>query len=153
MQRPYFSRKATDPEPLRAKVSRRVRFEETDPLGIVWHGRYPGYFEDARVALGERCGIGYLDFYNNGVSAPIKKMHLDYYRPLRLMENFTIEAILHWSDAMRVNYEFIIKDSEDIVATTGYTVQLLLNRDNDLLLVPPRFFEEFREKWKAGELK
>jgi len=153
MQRSYFNRKATDPEPLRAKVSRRVRFEETDPLGIVWHGRYPGYFEDARVALGERYGVGYLDFYNNGVVAPIKKMHLDYYRPLRLMENFTIEAILHWSDATRVNYEFIIRDSEDIVATTGYSVQVFLNKANDLLLVPPPFFREFREKWKAGELK
>ncbi len=153
MQKPYFRNKEGDPEPLRATVSRRVRFEETDPLGIVWHGRYAGYFEDARVALGEKYGVGYLDFYNNGVIAPIRKLHFDYFRPLRLMEHFTIESIFHWSDATRINYEFIIRDSTNEVATTGYTVQVLLDTNNNLFLAPPPFFKAFREKWKAGELK
>ena len=40
-----------------------------------------------------------------------------------------------------------------MIATTGYTVQLVLDHDNNLLLVPPPFIKEFREKWKAGELK
>lgn len=153
MGKPYFTVKRGDPPPLRIEVQRRVRFEETDPLGIVWHGNYPSYFEDARVALGEKYGIGYLDYYENNVVAPIKKMHIDYQRPLRLMEYFTIEAVLYWSDALRVDHEFIIRDSERMVTTTGYTVQVILDRDNNLLLVPPPFIKTFREKWKAGELK
>jgi len=80
-------------------------------------------------------------------------MHIDYQRPLSLMENFTIEGILYWSDALRINHEFIIRDSSRMIATTAYTVQLVLDRDNNLLLVPPLFIKEFREKWKAGELK
>ncbi len=154
MERPYFSTRKGDPEPLRIIVPSRVRFEETDPLGIVWHGRYPSYFEDGRVAHGERYGMGYLDCYNNGIITPIKKMHIDYYRPLKLMERFTVECILHWTDALRINFEFILRDSAGEVTTTGYTVQLVLDREtNDLLLVPPPFVKEFRDKWKAGELK
>ena len=40
-----------------------VRFNEADPLGIVWHGHYIRYFEDGREAFGNQYGIGYLDFY------------------------------------------------------------------------------------------
>ena len=35
----------------------RVRFVETDPLGIVWHGNYIQYFEDGREAFGRHHGI------------------------------------------------------------------------------------------------
>lgn len=152
MEKPYFISNKEDPPPLRIEVSRRVRFEETDPLGIVWHGHYASYFEDARVALGEKYGIGYLDYYENNVTAPIKKMHIDYHRPLRFLEEFTIEGILHWSDALRINNEFILRDRDNRITTTGYTVQVLLDRDSNLMLVPPPFIKTFREKWKSGDL-
>lgn len=42
----------------------RVRFVETDPLGIVWHGNYIQYFEDGREAFGRHHGISYLDQKN-----------------------------------------------------------------------------------------
>ena len=39
----------------------RIRFVETDPLGIVWHGNYIQYFEDGRESFGRHHGISYLD--------------------------------------------------------------------------------------------
>jgi acyl-CoA thioester hydrolase len=152
MMKPYFRYLAGDPSPLRIRVERRVRFEEVDPLGIVWHGRYPSYFEDARVALGERFGIGYMDFYGQEIIAPIRKMHLDYHRPLRFGEEFTVEGILHWSEAVRLNHEFIIRNAAGEVTTSGYTVQMLLDRAENVLLVPPLFYAEFRRRWQQGEL-
>ena len=79
----YFPAEAGAPDPLRITVSRQVRFEEVDPLGIVWHGRYPGYFEDARVALSDRYGVGYMDFYGQGIITPIRQLQLDDLRPNR----------------------------------------------------------------------
>jgi acyl-CoA thioester hydrolase len=151
--KPYFESRKDSPQPLRYKAERQVRFEEVDPLGIVWHGRYPSYFEDARTGLGEKYGINYLDFHKNGVVAPIKKMHIDYHRPLMYPDRFTIEGILHWSDAARLNYEYIIRDSNGILMTSGYTVQVMLDPDNNLIMVLPPFYYEFCKKWKAGELK
>ncbi|MFO7766671.1 MAG: acyl-CoA thioesterase [Pelovirga sp.] len=152
MRKPYFRPCEGAPLPLRTLVRRTVRFEEIDPLGIVWHGRYPGYLEDGRVALGRQYGLGYMDFYHHGVMAPIKQMHLDYQLPLRFEEVFSIEALLHWSDATRLNHEFILRNSADQVVTTGYTVQLLTDPQQQTLLVPPPFYEEFRQRWRAGEL-
>jgi len=152
MTRPYFPVQQGAPPPLRVTVERQVRFEEVDPLNIVWHGRYPSYFEDARVAFGEKFGIGYLDCYERGILTPIKKMHLDYQRPLRFPERFTIEGILHWSEAARLNFEFIVRNRADEVTTSGYTVQMMLDRDQEIMLIPPPFVREFLQRWRKGEL-
>ena len=144
MIKSYFPMRERQPQPLKKTISRTVRFEEVDPLGIVWHGRYASYFEDARVALGETYGIGYMDFYNHNVVAPIKQMHLDYLKPLRYRDTMSIEAIWHWSEAVRINYEFIIKNENGDLATTGYTVQMMLDFDDNILVVPPPFYEQLK---------
>ena len=152
MSRPYFPVQQGGPPPLRLTVERQVRFEEVDPLNIVWHGRYPSYFEDARVAFGEKFGIGYLDCYERGILTPIKKMHMDYFRPLRFPERFTIEGILHWNAATRLDFEFVIRNQAQEVTTTGYTVQMMLDPLQNVMLIPPPFVHEFRERWLAGEI-
>lgn len=152
MSRPYFPTGEGAPPPLKVSVERKVRFEEVDPLNIVWHGRYPGYFEDARVALGEKYGLGYLDFYRDGILTPIKKLHVDYFRPLSFPEPFTIEGLLHYTPAARLNFEFVIRNASGEVTTTGYTVQMLLDVKQEIMLVPPPFLARFLERWEKGEL-
>lgn len=152
MRKPYFRPQEGVPMPLRCIAERVVRFEEVDALGIVWHGRYPSYFEDGRVLLGEKFGIGYMDFYAQGIISPIKQMHVDYQRPLRFGETFTIEAILHWSDAARLNHEFILRNAAGEITTTGYTVQLMMDQEDNVLMVSPPFYEGFRQRWQAGEI-
>jgi acyl-CoA thioester hydrolase len=153
VRRGYFPKEAGAPEPLRVLVQRQVRFEEVDPLNIVWHGRYPSFFEDARVAFGEKYGIGYLDCYQRGILTPIKKMHMDYFRPLRFPEPFSIEGILHWTQAARLDFEFILRNAADEVTTTGYTVQMMLDTEQNIMLIPPPFIREFFDRWKAGEFE
>jgi acyl-CoA thioester hydrolase len=148
----YFPPEEGGSAPLRITLTPQVRFEEVDSLGIVWHGRYPGYFEDARVALCDKFGIGYMDFFRNGFSAPIRQIHVDYLRPLRFGDVFSIEGILHWTFAARINMEFILRDATQAVATTGFTVQLILDADGRLLLAPPTFHRAFLDEWRRGSL-
>ena len=54
------------PTALTASVIIRVRFSETDPLGIVWHGNYIKYFEEGREAFGRKYGLSYLDVQREG---------------------------------------------------------------------------------------
>jgi acyl-CoA thioester hydrolase len=148
----YFPEVPDAPPPLRATVERVVRFEEVDPLRIVWHGRFVSYMEDARVALGERYGIGYMDFYDRGVATPLKQVHCDFVKPLRFRERFTVEGILHWTEAARLNYEFVIRNAAGETAATGYSVQMMLDRDFQVLLSPPEFFVDFCARWRRGEV-
>jgi len=150
VRKPYFARGEEAPPPLTALVRRQVRFEEVDPMGIVWHGRYASYFEDARVALGSRYGIGYEDFFRHGVPAPIRRLQIDFLSPLRFREEFEVEAILHWSDAARLDFEFLIRGADGGAAATGCSVQLMLDPAGELLLLPPPFVSAMREQWRAG---
>jgi acyl-CoA thioester hydrolase len=148
---PYFPVENGAPAPLRAETSRQVRFEEVDSLGIVWHGRYASFFEDARVTLGDRYGIGYMDFHGNGVVTPIRKLHVDYFRPLRFKETFTIECIFHWTEAARLNMEFILRNRAGETTTTGYSVQMMLDLEGNILLAHPPFYREFLDRWQGGK--
>ncbi|MBI4764471.1 MAG: acyl-CoA thioesterase [Deltaproteobacteria bacterium] len=150
MRKNYFPSVKGSPPPLRIQVERKVRFEETDPLGIVWHGRYASFFEDARTAAGEKYGFGYPDFEKNEVNAPIRILHTDFLIPLKFNETFIIEGRLHWTEAVRMNIDYLIWNAAGRLATTGYTVQVLLDKEDNLLLTPPPFFLEFREKWRSG---
>ena len=153
MIKPYFKTDQGQPSPLCIRIKQKVRFEEVDSLGIVWHGRYASYFEDARVAFGEKYGIGYMDFYENGVVAPIKQMHFDYHQPLRFGDKMAIEAVLHWSEAARLNFEFTLRKNNGELSTTGYTIQMMLDFDENILVVLPPFYRKFLDDWKAGVLK
>ncbi len=152
MKKPYFKPAKDDPPPLRRKVSRNIRFEEVDMLQIAWHGHYASFFEDARIQLGSAYRIGYLDFYAHGILAPIKTVYVDYIQPLRFMEKITIEVILHYSPAARINSEYIIRNPKGAVAATGFTVQMMLNKEFKLYLTQPNYYKDFCHRWKAGEL-
>ncbi len=79
-------------------------------------------------------------------------MQIDYYRPLRFEEDMEIKTLLHWSDAARINLEYEIHNTQGQLVCTACTVQLMLDRNFDVLLAPPPFFAEFLNKWKQGEL-
>lgn len=153
MKKPYFKPVPDAPEPLCATVSRTIRFQEVDMLTIAWHGHYTSFFEDARVELGNRYKIGYMDFYGNGILAPVKTAHVDFIRPLRFGDEITIKGMFHYSDAARLNSEYIIMDPGGRTAATGYIVQMMLTTDYELLLTQPEFLKNFCSRWKAGELK
>ena len=147
----YFKNCPDSPKPLVVSVSRRVRFDEVDSMGIVWHGRYINYFEEARVEFGRKFNVGYQDFIDNRVPVPIRQVGVDHLEPLRFDDEIMIEAILHWSDAARINFEFKVYKEARLVCT-GFTVQLMLDHNFELLLSPPPFYQDFMNKWQQGEL-
>ncbi len=140
------------PEPLSFSVLRTARFDEVDALGLVWHGRYAGYFEDARVALSKYYGISYQTLHAAGVVAPIRQLRVDYEAPLRFDQEFRITAALFWNDAARLDFEYLIRDLDGAVLTRGCTVQLFLTLRGDLCYAKPDIYEEFCNRWKAGTL-
>lgn len=151
LRKPYFQPVPGGPPPLRVVVTRSVRFEEVDSMGIVWHGRYAGYFEDGRVALGHKYGISYSDFIRQRYPVPIRQLGVEYIEPLYFEDDIEIEAILYWSEAARLNFGYTIRKGSSIVCT-GYTVQLMLDENGELLLSPPPFYLDFMDKWRKGQL-
>lgn len=124
----------------------RVRFNETDPLGIVWHGYYITYFEDGREAFGREHGISYLDVHSHGYTTPIVKSTCEHKLPLKYGDVFRIETTLVDTPAAKMIYRFRIYDSLNNLACTGETVQVFVTTDGVMALNIPPFFEEWKRK-------
>lgn len=124
----------------------RVRFNETDPLGIVWHGYYITYFEDGREAFGREHGLSYLDIHAHGYTTPIVKSMCEHKLPLKYGDVFRIETTLVDTPAAKMIYRFRIYDSLDNLACTGETVQVFVTTGGVMSLNIPPFYEEWKRK-------
>ncbi len=151
-QKQYFERIAGSPEPVSVEITHRVHFNEADPMAIMWHGRYPLLFEEAAEELGRRCGMSYKDFFEAGLRAPIVELHIDYFQPLFLDEEFTVRASLVWHEGARLNTEFQVIKQDGTLATSGYTVQLFTDHQTgEPAILSPAMLERCRNRWKMGE--
>ena len=125
-----------------------VRFNEADPLGIVWHGHYIRYFEDGREDFGKQFGIGYLDFYKNGLVIPVVNVDCSFKKSLRYGDTVVVETSFIPCDAAKIqfNYRLYNKETKELVAT-GHSIQVFLEKENSTLqLLNPPFFEAWKRK-------
>lgn len=123
----------------------RVRFHECDPLQIVWHGNYLKYFEEGREDFGRIHGISYLDAKNNKFSTPVVKSLCEHKLPLRYGESFEIETSFQNSEAAKIIFNYRILKESNLICT-GQTVQVFLNENEDLALINPPFFLDWKQK-------
>jgi len=125
-----------------------VRFNEADPLGIVWHGHYIRYFEDGREDFGKQFGIGYLDFYKNGLVIPVVNVDCSFKKSLRYGDTVIVETSFIPCDAAKIQFSYRLynKETKDLVAT-GHSIQVFLEKENSTLqLLNPPFFEAWKRK-------
>ncbi len=124
----------------------RVRFNETDPLGIVWHGYYITYFEDGREAFGRAHNISYLEIKANGFITPIVKSTCEHKLPLHYGEIAKIKTTFVDSLAAKMIFKYEIFNPEGKVVCTGETVQVFVSDDGELSLIQPDFFNDWKRK-------
>lgn len=124
----------------------RVRFVETDPLGIVWHGNYIQYFEDGREAFGRHHGISYLDQKENGFATPIVKSSSEHKLPLYYGDIVTIKTIYVDSLAAKMIFRYEIYNQKDQLVCTGQTTQVFVKTHGGLSLHIPDFFIKWKQK-------
>ena len=129
----------------------RVRFNETDPFGIVWPGYDRTYVEDGREAFGRKHGISYLDIHAQGYTTPIVKSGCEHKLPLRYGDIARIETTIVDTPAAKMIFRYKIFDADNNIACTGETIQVFMNNDGVMLLNYPPFYEEWRKK--AGLVK
>ena len=142
------------PAPLSHTVRVTVRFKESDLLGIVWHGNYVTYLEDARQALGVRIGLSYEDFMRERFAAPIVDMHLQYKKPARYGDKLDVTASLLWQDVPKFVHRYEIRRAGDNeLLTVAETTQVLLHPDGGLALNFPPFVDAMRARWRSGQIQ
>ena len=130
------------------RIEVNVRFNEADPLGIVWHGHYIRYFEDGREAFGNKYGIGYLDFYHKNFIIPVVNIECSYKRSLKYGEKVIVETRFIPCDAAKLKFDYHVYNAgKGELVATGSSVQVFLDKETSVLqLTNPHFFEEWKKK-------
>lgn len=132
---------------LSAQRKIEIRFNEVDMMGVVWHGTYPAYLEDAREAFGAKYGLSYTRYIVENIFAPIVDMQIKYRRPLRYGMEPLVKIRYVNSQAAKIIFDYEIVDpSDNAVCLTARTVQVFMDRDYNLLWNAPEFYV----KWKKS---
>ena len=125
-----------------------VRFNEADPLGIVWHGHYIRYFEDGREAFGNLHDLSYLEVYKLGFVIPVVSVQCDFKRSLRYGDRVIVEARYIPSEAAKLKFTYrLFNAATGELVATGHSVQVFLSKEDSVLqLSNPPFFEAWKKK-------
>ena len=131
---------------LKASKNIEVRFSEVDSMKIVWHGSYALYFEDAREAFGDKYGLQYMYIFDNGYYAPLVDLQFSYKKPLLYGQKARIDIIFRNTEAAKIIFDYEIYNVEDnSLIATGYSIQVFLDKDFQLVFTNPPFYEEWKK--------
>jgi acyl-CoA thioester hydrolase len=104
----------------------RVRFVETDAMGIVHHSNYLAYFEETRVAYLRAIGHPFTEWRDAGLESPVLESFVQYRQPLEFDDQITVH--LRLADVTRATFQmaYLITVSDDAGTprprATGVTV-------------------------------
>lgn len=116
-------------------------------MGIVWHGAYAKYFEDGREDWGKKFGLGYMDIFASGFYAPLVELNFQYKKPLVYQTKAIVETKYVDTDAAKIQFEYNIFSATDgSLITTGYSTQVFLDKNYQLVWFNPPFFEAWKKK-------
>ena len=117
----------------------RVRYAETDRMGVVYYANYFVWFEVARTEWLRGTGWSYREMESEGTSLPVIEAHCDYRRPARYDDELEIrtEGRLTSPVRMEFHYEVFVKGHDAMVAS-GRTAHAALGRNGRPCRLPVR---------------
>jgi acyl-CoA thioester hydrolase len=129
-----------DPATSTSHVEVRVRFDETDAMGIVHHGRYLGFMEIARVEWLRKRGIRYADWAAMGRHLAVVEASCKYVQSARFDDLLVIEVSLSELRAASLRFAYVIR-REGLILTEGMTRHACIDDDGKLCRLDDGMFD------------
>jgi acyl-CoA thioester hydrolase len=121
----------------------RVRYAETDQMGVAYHANYFVWFEVARTDWLREHGVTYRELEAEGFFLPVIEARCDYRAAARYDDDLTVTAMARLVSPVRVAFDYEIAGPTAVVAR-GSTVHATLDRDGRPVRVPGRIKELIR---------
>lgn len=112
------------------EISFRVRYGETDQMGVVYHGNYAQFLEMGRVEWLRFLGVSYRDMEENGIMLPVVSLSVKYIKPALYDDLLTVKTILKKKPSVRIEFEYTItNEGGEIIAEANTTLAFMdINR-------------------------
>lgn len=120
-----------------AEITTRVRYAETDAMGIVHHRNFLIYFEEARSHYARERGQPYIDFEKAGFYLMVSETNLRFARAAHYDQQITIRAWIAEMRSRSVRFEYEVLDAESgETLVTGYTKHICITQDGKIARIP-----------------
>ena len=132
-------------------IRKEVMPQHTDHAGVLWHGYYLNWLEEARIDALFKVGIKYIDLIKDGYEMPVVSIEIKYKSPILHGEEILIESefVINESPRIKINSNFI--GINNIITTSSSIDLVLINKENfSIVRKKPKFFLEALNKLKNG---
>lgn len=119
----------------------KVRYAETDQMGVVHHANYALYYEIARTECFEASsGITYESMEANGVMLPLLELQSKFLKPALYNQTLTVKCIVKELPTVRLNVEYEIYNEKEELINIGKTVLVFVDKHSRRPCHPPQNF-------------
>ena len=109
------------------EIQIRVRYGETDQMGVVYHGNYPLYLEIGRIEWLRKLGISYKTMEENGVMLPVISLTVNYKKPACYDDLINVKTKLKNRPTAKIEFEYEISNEKGEILTTASTILVFVD--------------------------
>ena len=109
------------------EIQIRVRYGETDQMGVVYHGNYPLYLEIGRIEWLRKLGISYKNMEENGVMLPVVSLTVNYKKPACYDDLINVKTKLKNRPTAKIEFEYEISNEKGEILTTASTILVFVD--------------------------
>lgn len=122
------------------EIKIRVRYAETDQMGVVHHANYALYLELARIEWLRKFGISYKEMENRGVGLPVVSLSIKYMKPALYDDLITVKTTLKKVPSALVEFDYEIHNDLGQILCTASVVLAFINLETKKPTRPPKYF-------------
>ena len=117
----------------------KVRYAETDQMGVVYHGNYAQYLEIARIDWLDAMGISYKKMEEEGVMLPVYELKLRFKKSAKFDDDLKIETILKDKPGVRIEFEYRISNQRGELLTEAETTLIFMDIEKSKPMKCPQY--------------
>src|SRR5437588_8942842 len=107
---------------LSGEITVRVRYAETDRMGLLHHANYLVYFEQGRTELLRAHGLSYRDLEDRGYLLVLTRVEVRYRRPARYDDLLTVRTSVVRTTAVRIDHRYEVLCDGQLLAEGSSTL-------------------------------
>ena len=117
------------------EITIRVRYAETDRMGLLHHANYLVYFEQGRTELLRESGLAYKDLEDKGYLLVLTKVEVRYRSPARYDDLLTLRTSVVRTTAVRIDHKYEVL-REGVLVAEGTSTLACVDRDGRVQALP-----------------
>ena len=111
----------------KTEIKLRVRYGETDKMGVVYYGNYAQYLEQGRTEWLREMGFSYKWMEDNGIHLPVVNLTIDYKKPAQYDDLLTITTILKKTPTFKIEFHYEINNQDGLLLVKAATTLVFVN--------------------------